>query len=152
MRTTLCIALITLATAWLPAIAGTNVSDNPGVHIGSGSWLEARCPADTSDVGKYQSGMCIGYVLGVLGGERRGRRVGAALVLNATSRTIGKSRANRLWKIIYSHDQYCIPKGVTNGQIVFVVKKYLHNHPAEWQKSGATLIIEALGRAWPCSD
>jgi len=42
--------------------------------------------------------------------------------------------------------------GVSLGQEVRVVVKYLNDHPAELDEDGAILVAEALHRAWPCPN
>jgi hypothetical protein len=46
---------------------------------------------------------------------------------------------------------FCIPKGVTNGQIKDVVCKWLEDSPAERHKPAAYLTITALGQTWACN-
>ena len=47
-------------------------------------------------------------------------------------------------------DTACTPKGVTVGQIVAVVKKYLNDHHERLHYSAASLVEEALQAAFPC--
>lgn len=44
----------------------------------------------------------------------------------------------------------CPPSGVTLGQAVRVVYKYLEENPARTNFSAAILVWEALKQAWPC--
>jgi Rap1a immunity proteins len=44
----------------------------------------------------------------------------------------------------------CLPDGVTKGQTVDVVKKYMQDHLAERNKAAAGLAARALIAAWPC--
>jgi hypothetical protein len=48
-------------------------------------------------------------------------------------------------------DVMCSPKGVTIGQSVKVLAKYLDDHPEELQKPIAELAARAFVKAWPCS-
>jgi hypothetical protein len=45
----------------------------------------------------------------------------------------------------------CIPDGVTNGQSVKVVVRYLDQHPEALHKFAGLLVFEALTDAFPCS-
>ena len=44
----------------------------------------------------------------------------------------------------------CIPKDVTNKQMVEVVRKYLKDHPKELQLHAKDLVKKAVDAAWPC--
>lgn len=46
---------------------------------------------------------------------------------------------------------FCIPKGVTNGQIKDVVCNWLASNPAERHKPAAYLTITALRQTWACN-
>ena len=140
-------ALLTISVASNVYASGGQHSSN---EIGSGYWLESNCPSDTSDIAKPGAGMCMGYVLGVLAGEKMGQRLGAAVVLTSLSSKIDKHESRRLWKNVYGMKQFCIPQGVTNGQIAFVVSKYLRNHPEDLQKNTVDLVFGAMESAWPC--
>jgi hypothetical protein len=46
---------------------------------------------------------------------------------------------------------FCIPsRGITNGQIYSVVIRYLDVHPEQLQTYAATLVLVAVGAAFPC--
>jgi hypothetical protein len=47
------------------------------------------------------------------------------------------------------HD-VCIPKGVTTGQKIAVVVKYIDEHPEDMHLKFKLLVHEALLKAWPC--
>jgi len=44
----------------------------------------------------------------------------------------------------------CLPPGLTNGQIVDVVKNALRDHPETRQQRPALLIVGAISKAFPC--
>ena len=44
---------------------------------------------------------------------------------------------------------YNFPRGITNGQFVAVVSKYLKAHPERWNEDAALLVINALQEAFP---
>lgn len=46
--------------------------------------------------------------------------------------------------------QACMPYSVTTSQEVRVVEKFLQDHPAKLNQSGALLAIEAIHDAFPC--
>jgi hypothetical protein len=45
---------------------------------------------------------------------------------------------------------FCFPKGVTQGQTINVVLKYLDDHPEELHEPASILILKAVKTAWPC--
>jgi len=48
-----------------------------------------------------------------------------------------------------TESQYSIPPGANKGQIIAVVSKYLKTHPEQRGDSAASLVIKALGEAFP---
>jgi hypothetical protein len=44
---------------------------------------------------------------------------------------------------------FCAPFGVTNGQNVAVVTKFLKANPEKWTEQAASLIVQALSSAYP---
>lgn len=49
-----------------------------------------------------------------------------------------------------STEVICLPKGVTLGQTVRVILKYLENSPQSLHMDFPILALYALGAAWPC--
>jgi hypothetical protein len=47
-------------------------------------------------------------------------------------------------------NEVCAPKGVTIGQVMDVVKKYLNDHPEKGHYSADSVIWIALQEVWPC--
>jgi hypothetical protein len=45
----------------------------------------------------------------------------------------------------------CLPKGVTTGQGLKVLVKYMEDHPEELHDRTAELAFRAFVKAWPCS-
>lgn len=45
---------------------------------------------------------------------------------------------------------FCLPNGVTVGQLVDVTSRYLRNNPAQRHKGASLLIVNALVQVWPC--
>jgi hypothetical protein len=46
----------------------------------------------------------------------------------------------------------CIPDGVTSGQAVSIVKKYLKENPEELHYTAQSLVAFALIKAFPCNN
>jgi len=49
------------------------------------------------------------------------------------------------------HGNICPPSGITKGQVLRVVTKYLNDHPAILQTEYPILMARALKEAWPCA-
>lgn len=47
---------------------------------------------------------------------------------------------------------FCIPPGVTNGQKIDVVIKYLEDNPSTRHAPWEPLVMLAITAAWPCDD
>jgi hypothetical protein len=45
----------------------------------------------------------------------------------------------------------CLPKGVTTGEGLKVLVKYMEDHPEELHDRTAELAFRAFVKAWPCS-
>jgi hypothetical protein len=45
----------------------------------------------------------------------------------------------------------CIPNGVSIGQLVSVVGKYLRENPEQWNKDANAITAVALMKAFPCA-
>lgn len=52
----------------------------------------------------------------------------------------------------YSGVQYCPSDGVTYGQIVRIVNKYLKDNPAKLNMPADLLTLDALKKSFPCSE
>jgi len=46
----------------------------------------------------------------------------------------------------------CFPKGVTRGQLVTIVKKWLSSNPDRWNENASGLVEEALQESFPCES
>jgi hypothetical protein len=75
---------------------------------------------------------CVGYVVGVMHG----------VLLEQ-----GDAEAKTGLKI---SKPYCDPDSVEHGQIVRIVLKYIRDNPAKANRPTAALILDALGKAYPC--
>jgi len=49
-------------------------------------------------------------------------------------------------------DAVCFREGITPGQRIRVVIKYLNDHPAELDEEGAYLVAKAMHQAFPCPE
>jgi hypothetical protein len=74
----------------------------------------------------WATGRCLGYIIGV------------ADLQTMVKKTLPENR------------QSCIAEGVTAGQILEVVTKYLNQHPEERHFNASVLIVKAIAEAFPC--
>lgn len=89
-----------------------------------GNDLRKNCGAIVDGrVGSYEAGYCYGLIDGVV------------------------QLGNSLPRAFPTH---CFPSGVTYGQLVKVVMKYLEEHPEKLNGSATLLIAQALHEAFPC--
>jgi hypothetical protein len=72
--------------------------------------------------GLYMEGMCLGIILGLADAVR-----------------LQKPR------------RFCVPDGVTQGQMVRVVVNYIDRHPETMHLRFSALAFHALKEAWPCN-
>ena len=102
----------------------------PAVHAGSksGNELSEDCKTSDGNSATFQDGVCLGYVLGA------------------------KDSFEFAAKVHHVTPDFCIPDGVTNGQVVKVVVKYLNNHPEDLHYSAESLVVYALGAAFRCAE
>jgi hypothetical protein len=45
----------------------------------------------------------------------------------------------------------CLPQGVTTGQALKVLVKYMDDHPEQLHEKTAWVAAKALHEAWPCA-
>ena len=83
-------------------------------------------PNSTSPQSRFQQGECFGYAIGADDGVRTA------------------------FDILNEAQPYCIPDGVTNGQIVRILTKFIKDHPEKAHKQTRVLVIESLMDAFPC--
>ena len=77
----------------------------------------------------YPEGVCLGFTNGV----EEGYMVGA--ILHGVTKK-----------------SFCKPKGVTRGQLILIVVKYLKDNPERLHYQATQLILEAMTQAFPCQD
>jgi hypothetical protein len=87
---------------------------------------------DTHNTDDLSSGSyCLGFVNGIM-----------QMSLDESVRVGSKTHAESL---------ACSPQeGITTGQAVRVVIKYLHDHPEQLHRDAHILVVEALRIAFPC--
>jgi hypothetical protein len=108
-------------------VASLSGSSRPALaDFQSGNSLLSRCRSDASLADRQY---CLGYVTG------------------AADFAIQDERNNK------AMDKVCwinIPDGVTSGQLLEILVKYLREHPERLHYQGGYLIIEAFHQAFPC--
>lgn len=52
--------------------------------------------------------------------------------------------------LLYAKTVLCIPQGVTQGQILDIVKREIRDHPESRHYTAASLIVVALAKSFPC--
>jgi hypothetical protein len=90
----------------------------------SGILLNKYCHSESS----YEKGMCLGYIVGVVDS------------FNTTHAVSGEKRV------------FCIPPGVTSGQLVLVLKKSMQEHPETLRLPASAHTLSALTAAFPCGE
>ncbi len=90
----------------------------------SGILLNKYCNSESS----YEKGMCLGYIVGVVDS------------FNTTYALKGVKRV------------FCIPPGVTSGQLVLVLKKSMQEHPETLHLPASAHTLSALTAAFPCGQ
>lgn len=90
----------------------------------SGILLNKYCSSES----RYEQGMCLGYIVGVVDS------------FNTTYAVKGEKRI------------FCIPPGVTSGQLVLVLKKSMQEHPETLHLPASAHTLSALTAAFPCNQ
>jgi len=98
------------------------VADTPD-YFSTGNGLLQSC---TNESDRFAYPLCLGYISGAV-------------------------QQLQLLQMLQPKQFACIPTGVTNGQIVDVVVKYLRDHPENRQWSASFFVTNALVTAWPCA-
>jgi len=92
--------------------------------LGTGQWLHDLWVVYQKDVRgeSFRAGFYLGFVQGIMMGS------------------MGSEGNETI---------FCIPDGVTVGQICAIIGKYLDGHPEEWDRGAYHLIIETMARTYP---
>lgn len=98
------------------------ISTNANAEFFTGILLNKYCSSES----RYEQGMCLGYIVGVVDS------------FNTTSAVKGGNQI------------FCIPPGVTSGQLVLVMKKSMQEHPETLHLPASAHTLSALTSAFPC--
>lgn len=104
----------------------------------TGNDLLNHCQAQGEREG-FAGGYCLGYVLAVVDGQDR--------ILNTMLESLFSSSMATPPSL-----QFCVPIGVTAGQLVLIANKYLSENPAKLHLSATALVTSAFKATFPCSD
>jgi len=104
-----------------------DTSGNAFLRLCSGADKENKTDADYGHVLA-----CTGYITGFVSGVDYERSFAHA----TTNRSVPLP--------------FCTPDNVENGQLIRVVLKFIRDNPADANKPTAWLIMDALGKAYPC--
>jgi hypothetical protein len=99
----------------------------------TGNDLQEKCREQSKERSDnwFEAGACDGYIVGVIEAQGFWSYVGDA------------SR-------IRPKPYFCMPDGVTNGQSIKVVIKYLDNYPEQLHESAVLIVMESMHEAFPC--
>ncbi len=50
----------------------------------------------------------------------------------------------------YNGEYFCVDSNVKMSQAAEIIIKYLKDNPEKWHNAGKNLVIQALGKAFPC--
>jgi hypothetical protein len=113
----------------LAALVGVLLAPSTAEAVSkNGNELFSDCSAENAT---YSNGICMGYIVGV-----------GDAVLDLQFLGLIDARFSPI----------CVPRksGVTVGQMVDIVKKYLTDHPEFRHQGGGALVVQALRQAFPC--
>lgn len=100
----------------------------PALHAQMpGSELQRDCAIGEKDGHYYESGKCGSFITGTEAGY------GLSVYWNKLT------------------PDYCLPDGVTQGQVAKVVVKYMDDHPEKLHLRAEILVINSLIAAFPCT-
>ena len=88
----------------------------------NGILLNQYCNSNSA----YEKGMCLGYIVGVV------------------------DSFNTTYALKENEKIFCIPPGVTSGQLVLVMKKSMQEHPETLHLPASAHTLSALTAAFPC--
>jgi len=120
----------------------------------TGEELLRRCEAESD---WYSRGLCGGYISGLDRGYRLGRTWGAMQVLHGQRLEewirAGEQKAELSDEIDHVErtiQTYCLPHGLTRGELVHAVVRYLRENQALRHGEAELLVPAALALTWPC--
>jgi hypothetical protein len=133
----------------LSVLCVTSFLFSTGAAALSGNELLQDCRSEPG----FKSGYCLGFIVGSGYGYSEGRQGGALYQYFGRSLKNLKEfqdRASEADAVSRSAAYYCIPSGVTQGQMLEVVTKYLEGNPALRHWDATLLVAAALKEAFPC--
>jgi len=92
----------------------------------SGNELLGYCDLYLTDPGRFNGGLCAGYILGV----------------------VDAAGSYEAWGVMTQ--PFCVPIGVTVGQLVQIAYKSLKEEPETLHLLASGLVANALTEAFPC--
>ncbi|WP_140419918.1 Rap1a/Tai family immunity protein [Achromobacter denitrificans] len=128
-----------LAVSILSVFLGFTSTARAGEIDNSGNfWLE-KCESPS---GSFNSGLCFGYIIGMMDGTSYG-------ISSAWAKASVQSKDVKV-SDLFTISPYCIPEGVTNGQLKDVFIKYLRLNPERRHLLADGLLVNAFAAAYPC--
>lgn len=106
----------------------------------TGNDMLRDCESDNS----FSRGVCMGYLDGVTDGVIKAEADQYLMAFMDAGQT--GARPPEL-----GHGAFCIPKGVTLGQLKQVVIKHLRDYPQFTHLNAGNLAVAAMGIAFPCA-
>lgn len=105
---------------------------SPATFAQSGNEVLGWCKIFVDTKGNaFQSGRCLGF----MEGGRQGLEFASYISIKLKA---------------LSKPSFCVPDGVTNGQLGQVLIQYFERHPAELHEPAVGLFSSALVEAFPC--
>ncbi|MGB7655220.1 MAG: Rap1a/Tai family immunity protein [Novosphingobium sp.] len=118
------VVFLVFAVALTFESGSVSAQERPAMPMDSGNTFLQHCRDANSGkpgVSSLDFGLCYGYLAGIVDGDSLGE-----------------------------HPHVCRPNGVTNGQAMDVVLKFLEDNPADRHYSAGPLVLLALMKAFPC--
>ncbi len=122
-------------TAMVPVVAGPIDTTRDSWSLLTGDKLKELCADDRA---------CLSYVAAVADTYAV---IGSAFDYMRMPSSQGAA-ANRFVRFVT--EPFCVTDGVSGGQFVGVVRTYLRDNPEEMHALGASLVRDALDKAYPC--
>jgi hypothetical protein len=113
----------------------------------SGNELNTRLNEGESSF--YQAGLAMGYITAIADISSRDAS-GIFEMIGANDKLTPEKKRELLMFAAQHHT--CIPSGVTVGQLVATVKKWLSLHPERWNEDAADLVQDAFIEGFPCKS
>ena len=105
------------------------------VHAVDGNEFLRNCAQQRAG---FQSGYCMGYVVGIADGA-------------SAQFEVEKANAALPWGVFALNPIFCRPNGVTNGQLQDIAVQFLQRNPQRRHEDAMLLVLNAFTEAFPCS-